>query len=343
MKKTVFFLCFFALTVSAFTQANNLLFIEGTAPREDQRDFFLNNFTLEARTAGFTVTRTKQEAAHTFNFAVVPNMIWVQGVQRPAPPGDSQFVLQIGLTNNKTGEEVLSFSFYFSELIEMFEHTQFIVYRATINIPTADVVDRNWQYKWLYLRTSFNYPITFNELQPKGLIGGQGVYKVYEGTDDDPGEMSIIDNIIMPQPGITLGLELLLFKFMSLEGNFQVSMGNTQTYSFINWAAGSELKFIIRSKHIMYQPYGAFRYQLNTASIYKDYPVMSFGGGMQVAARGGSSGAIFVDANYMYSWGDVVRKNWFGDLYPNPELIYYNRYVIGLGLGYKYGSFNRKR
>jgi len=347
MKKIAFILGFLILAVSLFAQAadNSRLFIEGTADREDHQEFFLTNFNVEARSSGFIVTATKQEAAHTLGFTVTPNMVMVQGVQRRAPPGESQFVLNITLLNNRRNEIISSLDFYFSDLMEVYEYTQLLFIRATAPIPSTrggiasgGAVDRDWQNKWVYFRTSFDYPITFNALQPKGLIGGQAVY---EGTYELPGEISILENIVFPQPGVTLGLEVQFLNFMSAEGNFQISMGNTDTYSFINWITGAALKFALKSQYLMYQPYGAIAYQLNTSSVFTEYPSLSVGGGMQIGARAGKEGSIFVDVNYMYPLGDMVKLNKYDKLFPNPDVIYYNRYVIGLAIGYKYGSFDR--
>jgi hypothetical protein len=42
-------------------------------------------------------------------------------------------------------------------------------------------------------------------------------------------------------------------------------------------------------------------------------------------------------------YGDTGINNHYGDLYPTPSVINYNRSVIGLGVGYKIGVINRKR
>jgi len=290
---------------------------------------------MEANTLGFTVTEKKQDAAFTLKFVVTPDT---------SSPG--YFVLSMSLISNNDGQEVLAFAFFFTDLMEMYEHTQFIFYRATIFIPPnpdGELLDRGWQNKWLYLRTSFHYPITFNALQPEGLFGGQSLYSGPNLNEED--EITLLSNIIFPQPGVTVGLEFQFFKFMSLEANFQFSLGDTSTYSFFNYVAGSELKFILKGRYLIYQPYGAFTYQFNVSDVFEEYPLMAAGGGMQIAARGGRSGAFFVDLNYMHPLGDVVKKNEHSPdgFWPNPDVIYYKRYVIGLGLGYKFGFFDRKK
>jgi len=344
MKKVVFFVVFLALATSAFAQniSNRFLFIEGSAVREDQREFFQRNFSLEASTFGYTVTQRKRDAAYTFKFDVVPNTIMVQGVARPAPPEDNQFVLKISLINNKNNEEVLNFDFFFTELIEMYEYIQFIFQRATVYIPSAskeDMIDRSWQNKWLYLRTSFSYPISFYSLQPTGLIGGQAVY--IDG-EDGPESMIPLSHAIVPQPGVVLGLELQFLNFMSFEANIQINMGDPTTYAHFNLLAGAELKFPLKTKYLIFEPYAAFLYPINVSPVFSDFPPFLLGGGLQICARGGSYGAFFVDINTMFSFSEAARYNNYGPLSPFPEVIHYKYFILGLGIGYKYGNFDRK-
>jgi hypothetical protein len=44
----------------------------------------------------------------------------------------------------------------------------------------------------------------------------------------------------------------------------------------------------------------------------------------------------------MYILGDAVRGNHLSSLYPNPSVIHYQRSVIGIGIGYKFGLFTRR-
>ena len=353
MKKTLLFIVLLFSAVLSFAQSipNNFLFIEGIAENDDHREFFLTNFAIEANTFGYTVTKTKQEAAYTFRFSVVPNTVVIDGVQRPAPPGDNQYVLKIYLIDNTENMVVLRFDFFFTQLVEMYEYTQLIFLRATVYIPPATrgggirpaavsgSSDKGWQNKWLYLRASLNYPIVFHSLLPKGLVGGQAVY---EGTFEAPNELIPIDHKIQPQPGLTVGLEIQFLNFMSLEANLQMSLGDTSTYTHFNAAAGAELKFPIKTSSLVIEPYLAGNYQLNTSPIFSEFPTLSAGAGVQVAAKGGNLGAFFVDINYMQSFTEVLMKNPYGILAPNPDFIHYSRFVIGIGIGYKFGFFDRK-
>jgi len=353
MKNALFFAVLTLFAVSSFAQSipNDFLFIEGTAENEEHREFFLTNFAIEAATFGYTVTKTKQEAAYTFRFSVIPNTVMIDGVQRPAPPNDNQYILRIYLINNKDNMVVLRFDFFFTQLIEMYEYTQLIFLKATVYIPPAarsggadrtvkTEDDRGWQNKWIYLRASVNYPVVFHVLKPTGLVGGQAVY---DGTFDAPVDMIPLEHKIQPQPGATIGIEFQFLNFMSLEANFQVSMGDTSTYSYYNTAAGAELKFPIKTPFLIFEPYLAANYLLNPSPLFTEFPSLSFGAGIQIAAKGGKHGTFFVDINYLHSFTDAVMKNPYDPLAPNPEVLHYNRFVMGLGVGYKFGFFNKKK
>jgi hypothetical protein len=56
---------------------------------------------------------------------------------------------------------------------------------------------------------------------------------------------------------------------------------------------------------------------------------------------GGRSGSFFIDINYMHSFGDALLFNPYADLYPDPPVIHYQHFVIGVGIGYKFGFFDR--
>jgi len=356
MKKTLFFTVLSLLAISSFAQniPNRYIFIEGTAENAEHQDFFLKNFQMEATAAGYTVTGSKEEASHTVLFNVAPNTVTdSEGEEQPVPPDDNQYVIKISLINNADDFEILFFDFFFTDLDEMYVHNRNLFQTATLYIPpftendmiVIEALDNRWKNKWIYFRLSFDYPITFYLLQPEGLRGGRGLYA---GDFDDPTRVTPIGHEIMAMPGLTAGLEFHILNFLSLELNFQMSLGDTRDNKFINMAAGAELKFPVKFKNTMLVPYGAFSYPLKKSDIFTDFPLYAVGGGIQFCARGGKHGAFFVDIKYMLSFSDAVMKNPYSvysedkQLAPNPPEIHYKRSVIGIGIGYKIGLFNRK-
>ena len=343
MKKASFFAIFALLTAYSFAAnpQSRSIFIEGTAEYMPHMAFFMEAFSAEASAMSINVSDTKEGAGFTFNFHV----------QRHSDERDPSisYMILISLIDNETDAELVSFGWAFARHQDMQEHIPFLFYTATALIPglVVDEVmmiamppDNRWQNMRLYLRTSIDYPIVFYSLQPTGLKGGQGAF----GPDPDyPEQLQHLDHIIMPRPGLTLGLELVVFNFLSLEFNFHGNLGDTRTYEFINFSAGGRLNLIFRTRNYMIQPYGIFLWHLNSSSEFYEFPQFSAGGGIQIATRGSRSGAFFIDVNFLISPGDVFIHNPYTGLTPYPRLIHYNRFVFGLGIGYKFGFFERRR
>jgi hypothetical protein len=270
------------------------------------------------------------------------------------------YVFQLMLRNTKTNETLVQQNLYYASMDEVYNFFPLLVHNLFSHIlgtPAYTVAQAapdqaydpsidNWRNKWLYVRTSVDFPITYYQLKEDGLIGGIGVY---EGLPDKPNRVSPLDNQVVLLPSLTVGLEVQFFNWLSLEPKFQVGLDHMNETDFFYMAAGVELKVPLKfMRNIMFEPYGAFTMPILTPSdifvtspLFGSFPWFGFGGGFQISTYGGKAGAVFVDVNYMY-FGDVGIKNPHGNLFPNPEVIHYNRSVISLGIGYKAGFINRK-
>jgi hypothetical protein len=340
IKRALFFTVLSLLAASSFAEIHHrYIFIEGTASRTDHYEFFIKNFTLEAEGAGYTVTRNKNEASHTLNFNANANVI----------RNNYQYLVKVSLFRNEDGFEVTTIDFFYNYIEEAYEYTRTLFHNATLYIPilTTDELNaahglyNNWKNKWIYLRASFDYPITFYLLKNEGLMGGIGLYNTVTS------DVSPIDHKIIAMPGATVGAEFQFLNFMSLELNLQLSMGDTRDNFFINVAVGLELKFPVKFDNIMLVPYGAFIYPLNISPVFDEFPLFAFGAGIQLCARAGRNGAFFIDVNYTFSFSDAVMHNPYlafpqeSRFFPEPSVIHYSRSVIGIGIGYKFGFFDR--
>jgi len=343
MKNGVFCTILLLLAVSSFGQdiRNRYIFIEGAASRPDHADFFRSNFAMEANGAGYVVTGTKREALHTLKFNVVPDA---------SDPDYEQYVVTISLYRNEDDAQLITFDFMFADVSELYTFSRTLFLNATANIPLPIMTEEGAQWnKWIYFRASFDYPITFYLLQPTDLKGGIGLFYENPANPNDV-RVSPIDHIIRAMPGATLGVEFQRFNFLSLEVNFQLSMGDTRDNFFVNMGGGLELKFPVKLRNVMLIPYGAFLYTFHTSPIFADFPPYAAGGGVQLCARAGKRGVLFVDAKYLFSLqGEAVMYNpYLGlpaeqQLFPEPAVIHYKRSHIGIGVGYKFGILDRKR
>ena len=336
MKKILLLPVFLALAFSSFAQKapDGSLFIEGKAQVESNIEFFSNRFIEEATAAGYTVTESGSEAAYTFKYEI-------SEINEMAESNEP--VIKINIINNADGEEILNFEYIFNDIYEMYDYIQFLFQKASISIPLPrrnDLIDIGWQNKLLYIRLSFDYPITFYALQPDGLIGGIGVYNF---NDENKPMVSPEDNKVLVMPGATVGLEFQFLNFMSFELNLQLSLGDPRNNYFINLAAGAELKFPLKFfQHIVIEPYAAFTYPIITSDVFSEFPLFMIGGGIQVGAKGGKNASFFVNTGFMLSLTKAGMKNPYGELFPEPPVIYYNHYVFKLAIGYKFGLIDRK-
>jgi len=345
MKKAVILTVFLAAASFSFAQEeyefpNRNLYIEGTAEVSSHRTYFMDNFKMEASALGFNVVDNKADAGYTFKFE--------------SQRYDNDFIVLITLTLNEGEVEIVSFGWPYSNLDEMYEYNQFVFFRAVVLIPGIDEdelrtlmgqerIDPRWRNKWIYLRVTFDYPIAFHILKDDGLIGGGAYHKDYDPID--PGSLNPLPvfHQIFPTPGVTVGIEIQPLSFLRLEVNFQVHLGNSiGDNMFLNMAAGAALKVPLKFfKSFDIAPYGAFLYPLTISSEYVELPQFFIGGGVEVDVKMGKSGALVFDVNYMFALTDTIMKNPYGESYL-PPAIHYNRFDLGLKVGYKFGIGTRR-
>jgi len=270
------------------------------------------------------------------------------------------YIFQLILKNQKTNEAMLVQNLLYSSIDDVYNFFPLLIYNmfSQINAKKAPVKKtpakkaapeikaapnvEDWRNKWLYLRESFDFPITFYKLKGDGLIAGSGVY---DGEFDSPDKISQLDNKVVTLPAITLGAEVQLLNWLSIEPNFQIGWEYLYDRDFITVAAGLELKFPLKFiENIMLEPYVAVAFPVYTSSeVFNSFPTRAFGVGCQFGTKGWkNSDSIFIDINYMYNIGDAVTSNPYKDLYPEPEEIHYQRSAIRLGIGYKFGVIDRK-
>jgi hypothetical protein len=307
--------------------------VQGTGDNGDQVAFFVDALTAEASASGYEIASQTdfRSADYGLKFEIVHNTNVIE----------NRFFLNISLIRVKDLSTLASASYGFSELEDMAPYTQYLFYKLTASIPGRGGAESTaWRNKWLYLRFSFDYPITIYELNPLGLVAGPALYR---GEFDDPDEVMPLDNRISALPGATVGIELQMFNWLSLEVNANVAMEEFFGEYYYTLSAAAELKFPIKVKNFMIEPYGIFTYPFMTPKdVFEEFPKYGYGGGLQVNVRGGSIGAFFIDVNYIYMPVNALMKNPYIDLFPKPEIIHWRRYVIGLGVGYKLGLISKR-
>jgi len=271
------------------------------------------------------------------------------------------YMLQLILKNQKTNQAILLQNLLYLSIEDVFDFFPLLIFNvySQINVkqvPGKQTSDKqvytdseDWRNKWLYLRASFDFPITFYALKPDGLDNGA----VWGGDrEDSTYRVQQLDNKAIALPGATVGAEVQLLNWLSIEPNLQVGWEYLNDKDFINLAVGLQLKFPLKFiSNIMLEPYGAISHPLFPLSsgVFDSFPTIAFGGGFQLGMKGWrGTGSVFVDVNYMYYNGDAVVNNPYKNddpdknFFPNPDVIHYQRTVLGLGIGYKFGVIDRK-
>jgi hypothetical protein len=268
-------------------------------------------------------------------------------------PEDKQHLLNLTLVRNEDNVDIASYSFAFTDLAEMYEHTLYLVYWLMANVPLTklgDPINESdlWRHKWLYLRFSFDYPVaTFYNVKQDGLWYGR-IYRIGSnvGTPSNPyyQETERVNHEVTVMPGATIGLELQFLNWMSAEVSFLLRFGDPHAGGSFIPGIGLQLKFPLKpAVHFMLEPYIMGATQHNSQiGTRESFPFWAVGGGMQFGVKGGNMGALFFDASFVYNLGDVRLNNPEGAGW-GPEQIHYTRYAIGIGIGYKVGFFDRKK
>ncbi|MCL2069612.1 MAG: hypothetical protein FWH19_01325 [Treponema sp.] len=332
-----------AFSVFAQTREDTAIFIPTvSAARPDHAAFFKENFDMETVAAGYSLADNANSADFTLRLDVSPNMItYDDGFQEQAPPDEPQFLLRVTLVRNEDGFEMVSFSFPFTELEEMYDFNLFLLYQAMANVPITRLgeviaeTDR-WRNKWLYVRGSFDYPVIANHIHVGDEIYGRSIYNPLNPLIEN----QELDNITAVGLGVTIGLELQFLYWMSAEANFVFRFGEPHDQNAFIPGLGLQLKFPLKpANHFMLEPYIMGVSQINTSNT--KFPLWAAGGGMQFGVKGGEIGAFFIDANFLYSFDYVETPNPMQDWLPSN--IYYTRMVVSIGIGYKIGFMDRRR
>jgi hypothetical protein len=307
----------------------------------EQQEFFEENFKMELIGANYAVVENQADSDYTMNLSIT------QDVEDSHEDESGNLaakqiinILTISLLSTADAREILRFSWAFETLEEMYEWNLHLIYQAMANVPLTKltgVMDTNhWRNKWLYLRASFNYPITFYAVHPENT----SISTLRPGQSSD---YARLDHQVRPFPGFALGLEFQFLNWVSAEGDFTLTFGEPFSNTLIP-AIELALKFPLKpSRHFMIEPYGLVSLPATTAAKTYEFPRYGLGGGVQFGVKGGEMGAFFMEVNYVYFIGDVVTANNIDPNRPLPERLKWTRFSVGLGIGYKIGFFNRNK
>jgi len=169
------------------------------------------------------------------------------------------------------------------------------------------------------------------------------------GYPKDPSKwiVSPIDNKVVPVFGVGLGAEVQVLDFLSIEPGVQISYENAvQDHTIYNLLLTLNLKFPLKFfSGFVFEPFIAGAYPMRFPAVndvFIDYPMISYGGGIQFAVKMEKNSALFFETSYLF-YGDVSMDNQYKKLFPKPDKIHYDYSFVSFKIGYKYGFFDRKK
>jgi len=326
-----------AVTAAAFAQTREdiRIFIPPVAADAEQARFFHENFTMEISTAGYTVTVNENEAHYSIKLTVMPNMIvHPDGTEEPAPPDAHQNILMISLVRNSDNFEVVSLFHSFTDLEEMYDYNLYLhhIYQA-INVPMAKadgegegegeaggpaVAIAAKAAAWNAMAFYFGGSVF---LSPR-LYRGDELSSYYVGA------------------GIGVLAEFHFLRFLSVGTGAELApdmIAASPRFGDEYWNAVLQipLRFqaVLRPGRFVLQPYGgiAFNFPLLPYTIP---PLLSWQAGLQSGIEAGP-GIAFADIRFAVDAG----KSGIDQTRPQ-DTRQYSRYMIYLGVGYKFAINN---
>jgi hypothetical protein len=343
MKKILILIPFFIASVLVYSQQSREeikiyvpMPIGGNA---DQQVYFHENIKMEAFGAGYVVTDDAMESDYILNLIIRPNMVMYEdGTEELAPPDEPQYSLELNLMETETGNDLVRFSFFFTELDIMDNYNLYLLYQAIANIPftketdiITDIIvdDDQWRNKWLYLRLSldFNVPVFMPNTDQ------------YNMTNSNASSNFPISPRVPFAPGLSLGTELHFLNWMSAELGLNLLLGNVVGVSYNYEPVGTfdlSLKFVLKPTRIyMIEPFLGLAFPL--ALMGTNLPPVGVQGGIQVATKAGNMGGFFMNLRGEYDFGTANTRIQGGSI----NRVEWNRFVIGISAGYKLGIMNR--
>ncbi|MDR2433127.1 MAG: hypothetical protein LBD47_00985 [Treponema sp.] len=330
--------------VYAQTRGDTIIYIPmPTGGTATEQSYFKENFEMETIAAGYTTTENPNEADYILRLEVQPNMVmYDDGTEEQAPPDEPQNLLELRLLQAADNSEVVMFNFPFTEVEEMYEYNLYLLYQAMANVPltklTSQLDPDHWRNKWLYIRGSIDYNISNYQADVKDSNNWQSSTAIGNdaGAQGDPLEPQNARSTT-PMIGGTLGLEFQFLNWMAVEGDMKFVFGDPEESTLVP-TVGVDLKFPLKpSKHFMLEPYVGVDVPMFTGTTVKNTSTFAaLGGGFQFGVKGGNMGAFFVDTEFMYTLGNVSTRTSY-------RKADWQRWVLGFGIGYKLGFFNRNK
>ena len=313
--------------------------VKGKGDKSEDNAFFYKQLTFEIASQSFNLAKTQRSS----DFSLVGTIGPYRGFMN-ALPYEGQFAFHLELRNNKTGEMLAEGEFLYTDRDDARQQLPLLLSNLLYTIPAdgfypdsapdgtpdsnpdanPDETGKNddWRNKLLYLGLAGTWT-------PRFYIGN---------IDKNAGD----DSMWYPgDPHFAFSAEFHFLDNFSMETGLEMSadylVSGNEKYRNTIIELPVLLKYVLKpNSSFMFEPYVGARF--NIPLFDKTYTFqpsrLSFLAGFQYAVKAGP-GAVFIDARFAI---DATKSNVKAPTTPWPE---FQRYIVHLGLGCKFGIFRR--
>jgi len=278
--------------------------VTGTGSKAEDNSVFYKQLVLELTGQKFNLAKAQDGAGYSL-IGSLGNYTGCEG----------QFVFHLELRENQTGELKAEGDLLYEAPGDVNQQFPVLVTTLLYTIPIDPAVNDEWRNKWLY----FGLAVTWT---PHFYIGDGG-------------------SLYLGDPHGGFSAECHFLNFLSFETGIELAVDwlNISGKDYRNPMLEIPLlaKFVIKpGSYFMIEPYAGAYINIPFSDTTKP-PLFSWLAGVQSAVKVGP-GAIFLDGRFAMDIGKSTVKTAPGVVVPP-----YQRYIINIGLGYKYGLFQRNK
>jgi len=319
MRKNILVLALFlcgGFYLAAQSRPNAFIYVSpvtGKGSKPQDNSFFYNQLVYELTDQKISMVKTHRDADYSLIGTVAPYL-----------GGAGQFVFHLILQDNATNEITVEGELLYEVPDDTNELFSVLVTSLLYTIPGEPVRAYGWRDNWLYLGLAATW-------SPR----------VYLGTSTNLTTTPYIP--LYPLPG--LSAEFHFLNFMSFEAGVEmagdtVKRKDNKSYNNLLLEVPLSVKFVFKpGSNLMLEPYlGAnLTFPFFKGDWRTSYPLPLSGLlGFQTGVKAGP-GAVFFDIRFAM---DISSTSSVGLPISNKD--YFQRVIIHLGVGYKYGLFQRK-
>jgi len=286
--------------------------VSGKGGKPEDNALFYKQLIMEISSLDFNLAKTQRNS----DFTLIGNLAPYAGYE-------GQFALRLELRNNKTGEMKVEGELLYGTADDAMQEFSVLVTTLLYTIPVDAVSEKavkndDWRNDWLYLGLAATW-----------------TPRIYKGSTDS-------GSFYGGDPHFAFSVECHFLDFMSLETGFELAadslLSGNARYSNTMIEIPFMLKFVVKpGSYFILAPYAGAYFNIPVFdTTYTTHPPMfSWLVGFQSGVKAGP-GVLFFDARFAMDIGKSTAK-----APPNAVVPGYQRYIGHIGLGYKFGIFQR--